>query len=117
MSDSPSKPWFLVDIEERAREHAGSYHIPSRRERLALQPGQLAKLVFEQDGIGFGCTGERMWVKITKRDEAPLRGRIGEWPPPPWYTGELDNEPAVISGLKLGDKICFLAENIVEWMP
>lgn len=60
----------LADAEARHRESPRSFFIPARAEREALQPGELAKLLFEiVDPDGDMPGGERMWVGVTERNE------------------------------------------------
>jgi len=95
----PPTKWSLVDAQEMAKKHPETFKIPSTKDIKALKVGSTVKLIFDIDGDSAG--GERMWVVITKI--APSE-----------YVGELDNDPAVIRGLKYKDTIHFNADNIAS---
>ena len=77
--------WCLEDGEERHRATPATFHIPDLAVRKALQPGDLAKLIFkiavENDEYG---AVERMWVIVRERT-------------PAGYVGMLDNKPDSIA--------------------
>jgi uncharacterized protein YegJ (DUF2314 family) len=107
----------LVDGREMARQHPDTLEVPSVADLDELQVGDHARLIFEtnttepltqdpqirqrQQTIG-APSGERMWVKITKRD--------GDQ-----FTGTLLNDPAFIDGLIYGDEVHFSTEHIVDF--
>jgi len=98
--------WWLVNTEERAAEHPGTFEIPTRDLRSQLRSGDLVKLYFECAMDDTGCAGERMWVEvtgITKRPQGPL------------YSGKLRNSPTVLAdSLKFGSPVVFGPENVAD---
>jgi hypothetical protein len=88
------KPFYhLVDVVRRGMESPEFLVLPvSSRE--SLRRGDLAKLIFNSE--------ERMWVTVT---DVKGRGR---------YTGELCNQPVVVTALKLGDVIPFQARHVAD---
>lgn len=84
--------WCLEDGEEYHRTAPATFWIPTRKAREALQPGDLAKLIFRirVGGSGQPVAVERMWVLVRER-------MVGG------YLGTLDNDPDA------------LAENNVFW--
>lgn len=102
-----SGKWILANAEILSAESSETFSIPSKKERENLLPGEYAKLIFRtsqstEAGASQQPSGERMWVKITKRT-------------PEGYDGLLDNDPQVISTLSAGDLISFRPENIVDF--
>lgn len=89
--------WSLANIEDRHHEHPATFTIPARAERISLAPGDCAKLVFLSDG-----SGERMWVRVQRRDSDG------------YYVGVLENIPTVTNGVALGDQIAFGAEHVAD---
>lgn len=87
----------LGNCVERARAYPESFRIPPEEDRLALEEGDWAKLVFEE-----GERGERMWVKVT-RVEGPGR-----------YEGVLDNMPVMLVDVQAGDEVEFGAEHVAS---
>ena len=77
--------WCLEDSEALHREAPETFWLPDLKKRRALQPGDLAKLVFRisVDNDDNPVAVERMWVLV--------RGRVGEN-----YFGVLDNDPCAI---------------------
>lgn len=77
--------WCLEDGEARHREAPDTFWLPELERREALQPGDLAKLVFRisVDSEEQPVTVERMWVLV--------RERIGLH-----YLGVLANDPCSI---------------------
>ena len=96
--------WSLANVEDRAKEHPETFLIPDRETRETLQPGDIAKLLFEMgvDTGGF-LRGERMWVEIT--------AVLG----PGRYEGKLANSPIAIIELARGDLLKFGAEHVANW--
>jgi hypothetical protein len=77
--------WRLEDGEQRNREAPETFHIPDLEVRKVLEPGDLAKLIFEiaVEGEEYPAV-ERMWVIVRERT-------------PSGYFGMLDNQPSSIS--------------------
>lgn len=103
---------YLVDVEQRAARHKDSFEIPTREERLALVPGQSAKLVFcrrdahEEIFPAHPGAGERMWVDVVARYINADWRTI--------FTGRLSAHPVVMTELKHGDLLTFGAEHIAS---
>ena len=85
----------LTDGEAMARKHPDSFEMPERRDRDNLQPGDAAKLIFDN--------AERMWVEVEGRDDEG------------GYVGRLDNDPVVVP-LSCGDVVRFGPEHVIEIM-
>lgn len=65
--------------------------------------GDIVKVRFEIDPPIDGCSAERMWVRVTMVSDSTA-------------TGMLDNNPLVISDMKIGDKVVFdLADILGIW--
>ena len=98
--------WCLDDAEVLHRENPTTFHIPDVRIRHALQPGDLAKLVFRIAVDNEAQeTVERMWVVVSERLEAGV------------YIGLLDNQPSEIAEndvFWLGTEVPFEARHIVD---
>lgn len=77
-----------------------TYFLPTENELLALQPGDLVKLVFRSHPPGLEWDAERMWVKLS----AVNRGQL---------LGTLDNEPSDMPQLKAGDIVSFRRADII----
>jgi hypothetical protein len=88
----------LTSGEAMHRKHPQTFELPTRAERESLPVGSFAKLIFA------GRPSERMWVKVTGK-------RGGR------YTGVLDNAPVAVSGVRLGDRISFGPEHVIDTMP
>jgi len=86
----------LTDVVERHKAAPDTFEIPSFTERVTIKPGSFAKLIFNDQ--------ERMWVEVTKTDEAGN------------YEGVLNNNPVVVN-MKLGDKVKFTERNVCDIMP
>lgn len=83
--DLDSDGWCLEDGEDRHRAAPATFHIPDLAVRRALQPGDLAKLIFMIEVEDDDCVAvERMWVIVRERT-------------PTGYVGMLDNEPHSIA--------------------
>lgn len=95
----PGITFYLEDAEVRAREHPGSFFIPSAEERSSIQPGQIVKLIFVIETPD-EVQAERMWV-ITKRLE---NGR---------YIGVLDNQPATTEAIAPGMEVAFEPRHVI----
>jgi hypothetical protein len=97
--------WCLEDGEERHRAAPTTFQIPDLAVRKALQPGDLAKLIFKiaVEGEEHGAV-ERMWVIVRERT-------------PSGYVGMLDNEPRSIARndqFWLGTEIPFDYRHIIS---
>jgi len=92
-----SEGWELDDAERLNASHPTTFSIPNLAERASLEPGQLAKLVFlflTQDDNGDIINGERMWVKVARRQGSG-------------YLGVLESEPVTSDSVRCGDEIYF----------
>lgn len=88
----------LLDAEGLHRIDPVSFSIPRSELRRGLRPGSLVKLLF---GFGDGDPppAERMWVEVLSIDGNR-------------YVGRLDNEPRVITDLKLDQHVQFGPEHV-----
>lgn len=97
--------YTLENAEEIHKSNPRSFSIPRSDQRRNLPVGQTVKLIFEPCiEKGVRRFSERMWVKITRKDSSG-------------YAGELDNAPAGIDGLELGDSIKFGPEHVIAFIP
>lgn len=74
--------WRRAKLEsgaERNRQHPETFWAPDAEAKAELQPGDLVKLMWTVKR-GRGPSGERMWVKITRRDGDHLVGTLDNWP-------------------------------------
>lgn len=96
-----NKPEFhLENVIENNIEFPRTFLIPNQEEIEKLDLGNLIKLIFVMESPQKnGCHAERMWVKITNKQNGA-------------FTGVLDNEPYYLKSIKVGDIITFKAENI-----
>lgn len=92
--------WQLVSGEAQHAEFPETFEIPSLTERQTLRPGQHVKLMFKFD-VPTSPNVERMWVLV---EEVLLGG----------YRGRLDNQPVNSGMLKLGAKIDFRPEHVIN---
>ena len=100
--------WCLEDGEQRHREAPATFHIPSRRVREHLKPGDFAKLIFRiaVDNTSEPERVERMWVIVRECH-------------PDGYVGTLDNEPSAIQQndtFWLGTELPFEPRHIIAVM-
>jgi hypothetical protein len=98
--------WCLEDGEAFHRQAPDTFWLPDLEQREALQPGDLAKLVFciSVDNDAQPVSVERMWVLV--------RGRVGEH-----YFGVLDNDPCAIEEndeLWSGVEVPFAARHVID---
>lgn len=98
--------WCLENGEALHREAPETFWLPDLEQRDALQPGDLAKLVFRisLDSGEEPVAVERMWVLV--------RGRAGEY-----YIGILDNNPSSIEEndeLWSGTELPFAARHVID---
>lgn len=92
----------LANAEDKNAEAPRTFFIPPRSERDTLQPGDLAKLLFEIVDPQNGEPGaERMWVEVDRCDG----GR---------YVGILTNTPTAITTVGLGDQVEFGPEHVIS---
>ena len=102
--------WTLRSGEAEHRAHPETFWIPPIEQRLDLQRGHAARLIFDiesQDDDGnVVVTGERMWVIVAER--------VGDQ-----YIGILDNKPASFEPsdrayLCFGAEIPFGPEHVID---
>ncbi len=100
----------LINGEARAKAHPDTWEIPTPRERMSLEAGDVVKLGFTLDEPLDGCSGERLWVKVTRGMDATG-----------FYEGEIDNDLVVIDGLKfqgrtmkLGARVKFKPKHVLD---
>ncbi len=89
--------YILVNVEDMNKEHPDTFGIHSREDRDSLQPGDIAKLLFEYTS---GLPTERMWVQVKESKDGT-------------YLGELDNVPCN-DLLDFGDEVEFGPENVAD---
>lgn len=87
----------LLNGEVRHTANPRSFHIPTRAEREGVAVGGFVKCMFHD-----GTFTERMWVKVTRRNDDGS------------YTGELNNDPAQITAIKCGDPVTLSPEHIID---
>lgn len=98
--------WALVSAEERHALYPDTFHIPDRRARESLSPGDAAQLLFDIETRDGGCVVDRgvdrMWVLVKRR--------IGDL-----YFGVLDSDPGRAEGLVIhqGCEVTFAPEHVV----
>lgn len=100
--------WFgryeIDDPRPIAESAPYTFFLPSENEVLALEPGDLAKIVFRSIPPGREWDAERMWVLITAVDGEDL-------------TGTLDNHPSDMPQLSTGDEVRFRRSHVIalDW--
>ena len=102
-SKIPATSWKLLDAYKMNQAHADTFHIPSPNDIDELEVGSSVKLGFDITENIEGPRSERMWVLVIE-----LNGNK--------FTGQLDNDPAIIRGLKYRDTVDFTANNILSIM-
>lgn len=90
----------LGDGERSHQENPETFNIPSRAERENLVVGTNAKLAFHIYDGNKECT-ERMWVTVEDKQ-------------PDQYIGTLNNIPASTTKLRMGDKVIFKPEHVIN---
>jgi hypothetical protein len=90
----------LGDGEKSHQKNPETYSIPSREERENLVPGMSAKLTFHIYDGNKECA-ERMWVTVEDKQ-------------PDHYIGTLNNIPVSTTKLRMGDKVIFKPENVIN---
>ena len=92
--------YTLDNGEELHREFPDTFWIPPRDQRQNLLPGELVKLIF-RISLAEEQHVERMWVLVKEK------GSNG-------YIGQLDNQPYCTRELRLGDRVEFCPEHVVQ---
>lgn len=95
-----SVTYQLADAEARHAESPETFEIPGVAERVSLNAGDWVKLVFEISD-GSRTEVERMWVKVTGRQEDS-------------FAGLLDNDPYCTDELKSGEPVTFGARHVIQ---
>lgn len=98
----------LENVEEAAKRNPDTFFIPSLAERKNQQVGDVVRLHFLLKTPKEGEPGaERMWVRVTKRP-----GLLGS------FRGVLENAPAYIEDLSIGDEVqfkpCHIARTVIK---
>ena len=106
LADHDNDGWILRSGEEVHHAAPHSFWIPPREAREHLEPGDLAKLIFEiaLKDDSESVEVERMWVVVCARTA------IG-------YVGILDNDPTCIPlnpALQSGLPLAFAAEHVID---
>ncbi|CAN5448834.1 DUF2185 domain-containing protein [soil metagenome] len=78
-----------------------TYFLPSENELLALAPGDQTKIVFRSHPPGRKFDAERMWVTLATVNGDEL-------------SGSLDNIPADMPQLRLGDMVSFARSDVIS---
>lgn len=95
-----SVTYQLADAEVRHAESPETFEIPDVAERESLDAGDWVKLVFEISD-GNRTEVERMWVKVTGRQDDSFQGL-------------LDNDPYCTDELKAGEAVTFAARHVIQ---
>lgn len=95
-----SVTYQLADAEVRHAESPETFEIPGAGERESLDAGDWVKLVFEISD-GSRTEVERMWVKVTGRQDDSFQGL-------------LDNDPYCTDELKSGEPVTFGARHVIQ---
>lgn len=93
--------YYIDDPRPIAEGAPYTFFLPSENELLALQAGDLAKLIFVGTPGGKTVTTERMWMTIT--DAAGDR-----------LVGRLENEPFELHQLRLNDVVHFERLHVID---
>ena len=94
--------WKLEDAQIIANEFPYTFYKPSSEVVSLLKEGNEVKLIFELESDDPEVPqAERMWVEIKEIKKGK-------------YVGVLDNEPAYIKDLNLGDTVEFEERHIVD---
>ncbi len=107
--DFETDGWCLEDAEARQQEAPDTFWLPEEGKRKALQPGDLAKLVFRisVDNDENPVAVERMWVLVRERTASH-------------YFGILDNDPYAIEEndeFWSGTEVPFSARHVIDIDP
>lgn len=96
------KSWHLVDAEQIAKGAKYTFYKPSKAVYEKLRRGSLVKLIFAFNTDDEDAPrAERMWVKITQRDNDRFKGK-------------LNNDPFYIKDLKYKEIIEFEEKHIID---
>jgi hypothetical protein len=94
--------WKLEDAQILANEFPYTFYKPSSEVVSLLKEGNEVKLIFEfESDDPEAPQAERMWVEIKEIKNGK-------------YVGTLDNDPAYINDLNLGDTVEFEERHIVD---
>ena len=94
--------YHLENGEEIHAQYPDTFGLPARSVRENLKVGDIVKMIFVLNDPDPGVPGaERMWVTVSARQGAN-------------YVGELNNEPALVRGAKVGDFIEFGPEHVID---
>ncbi|MGY4396323.1 hypothetical protein ACVWZA_001503 [Sphingomonas sp. UYAg733] len=103
--DRLHRRWFgrfeIDDPRPVAEQARYTFYLPSENELLALQPGDLAKIIFRSMPPAPNWGAERMWVIITEADGDRL-------------IGTLDNDPSDMPQLRPGQVVHFKRSNVID---
>lgn len=72
--------YTIDDSRPIAQEAHYSFFLPTENQLLALQPRDLAKLIFRSHPAGWEWGVERMWVTITATDGDTMTGTLENIP-------------------------------------
>jgi hypothetical protein len=98
---------FTIDDPRPIRQEAPyTFDLPDPADLAAVQPGDLVKAIFRPDPPDRSYGAERMWVKVIA-----IEGGA--------FVGTLDNEPCVVTQVKLGDRVTVPATHVIDiyWGP
>ena len=97
--------WELESGEERAKEYADTFEIPSNSELSLVKVGNLVKLIFIVKAIdkaeSENLQVERMWVYVTETQKG-------------MFIGRLQNKPKSNTQLLAGTEVKFRVEHIID---
>lgn len=91
----------IDDPRPMAERAPYTFFLPSENELLAVQPGDIVKLVFRAVPPSPEWEAERMWVRVTSASGNKLHGA-------------LDNQPSDMPQLRLGDSVAFHRSDIID---
>ncbi|WP_269629826.1 immunity protein Imm33 domain-containing protein [Pelomonas sp. BJYL3] len=95
--------WLLEDGDALAKQYRYTFYKPSPATIARVAVGETVKLIFRFESEDPEApAAERMWVLV---DEIGVDGH---------FKGRLDNDPAYIADLKVGDPIAFEARHIIN---
>ena len=97
--------WTLDDAELRLMEGRSIYWLPDRGDRLAVESGDLAKLIFRiaslDDTAHDPSHCEWMWVEVDKAEDG-------------WWHGALANDPQQPGRTEYGMSVWFRPEHVID---
>jgi len=98
----PKTSFWFGDAQAHSRKFPYTFFAPSQTALDAISVGELVMVWFEYDRKPWHLySGERMWVKITARDQDE-------------FCGTVENVPLDIVGLAVRDMVEFRSENILS---